>query len=66
MKLFITLLCSLVVTLVNAEPFKLEVIPANGENIVIYKPSDWQYVAKENNYNIYISVKDQSLKTDGQ
>ena len=65
MKTFIALLCSLVITLANAEPFKLEVVPANGENIVMYKPSDWQFVTKEKNYNIYISVGERPVAENG-
>ena len=54
MKKLITILCCLLLTAANAEPFKLEVVPANGENIVIFKPEEWQFITKEKNYKIYI------------
>lgn len=63
MKKLIIALCCLMMSIAIAEPFKLEVVPANGENIVIYKPEEWQFVTREKNYNIYLA-KGEMPQTD--
>lgn len=65
MKNLIAAICLFLISAVNAEPFRLEVVPANGENIVMYKSEEWQYVTKEKNYKIYIAKGEMPTTDNG-
>lgn len=52
-KIFTVLL--LLSGLAYAEPFRLMVTPVGGDQIVSFNQDDWQFVAKESNYDVYIA-----------
>ena len=54
MKKIFTLLL-LITGLAYAEPFKLMITPMGNEQVVSFNEKDWQFVAKESNYDVYIA-----------
>lgn len=58
MKIILFIIMFLMSIGAGAEPYRLEVVPHGDQQVITFNESDWNFIAKESNYKVYLAKGD--------